>query len=255
MLKFLLGESEPNMPRRDSNGSSADAKHVKIPQTSSAEIMTPEKKLEIKIFSLYRQVWLGIFQVNDRHGPTHMKRLAELFAGAGMSSFINGFEEKPNEHPSSDWRRYKSVNTHCLRPLRAALTSGSDGLRGLRLFDGLSVASLEAVIELLEAYVKEIESMNALYQILCGLQVGLRMPTEDDEKAVLEQFIPAANQFARRVLHLEARLDVLVSQLEDEFWNVHGPVKGRDGWSVYDMLFSIRQSSKAGKKVNLLRNF
>ena len=255
MFKFLLGKSEPNMPNRDSIDSSADVKHVKIPRPSSEEIMTPEKKLEIKIFSLYRLVWFGIFQVNDKHGPSHMKRLAELFAGAGMSSIINRSGEKVKDHHNSGWRRCKAVDSCYLQPLRAALASGSDGLGSLRLFDGLSVASLEAVIELLEAYVKEIESMNALYQLLHGLQVGLRMPTEDDENVVFEQFIPASKQFARRVLHLEARLDVLVSTLEDEFWNEHGPVKGRDGWSVHDVLFQPIHSPKAGKKINLLGNF
>ncbi|KAJ5126124.1 hypothetical protein N7526_008301 [Penicillium atrosanguineum] len=243
------------MPHRDSISSSAKVKDVKIPRKSSEEIMTPGKKLEIKIFSLYRQVWFGIFQVNDRHGPSHMKRLAELFAGAGMSSLINRPDEKVKDHHNSGWRRCKPVDTRFLQPLRAALESGPDGLGSLRLLDGLSVASLEAVIKLLEAYVKEIESLNALYQLLRGLQVGLRMPTEEDETVVLEQFVPTADQFARRILHLEARLDVLVSELKDEFWNKHGPVEGRDGWSVHDVLFPPIPLEKAGKKINLLQHF
>ncbi|KAJ6127384.1 hypothetical protein N7523_002996 [Penicillium sp. IBT 18751x] len=254
MLKFFLGKSEPNLSHQDIFGPSADIMQVNEPRTSS-EITTPETKLESKIFSLYRQVWLGIFQVNDKHGPSHMKRLAELFTSAGMSSYINRRGDNPEDHYNSGRRRCKPMDTPLLRPLHAALMSGSGGLGSLRLFDGPSVASLEAVIELLKAYVKEIESMKALYHLPRGLQVGLRMPTEDDEKAVLEQFIPAANQFARQVLHLEARVDLLVSNLEDEFWKKHGPIKGRNGWSVHDVLFKPTNTAKVEKKVSLLRNF
>jgi hypothetical protein len=183
-----------------------------------------------------------------------MNRLAELFVGAGMSSFVNKPEEKFNDHYSNRGRKCKLADIRVLQPLRAALASGNGGLRSLKLFDGLSVASLEAVIELLQAYVKEIASLNALFQLLRGLQVGFRMPTEDDEKAVLEQFVPAADQFARRILHLDARLDVLVSELEDEFWNEYGPAEGRDGWLVHDVLFPPMQPQKHQKKIVSLKH-
>lgn len=243
MFGLLSSKYEPSTPHRDNVGSSAD---LKMPLTARGETITPGKKLETKIFSLYRLVWFGIYQVNDRHGPTHMTRLAKLFAGAGMSSFVNKPGEKLNDHHSYSG---KLADIRVLQPLRAALTRG--GLEYLKPFDGLSVASLEAVVELLEAYVNEISSVNALYQLLRGLQVGLRMPTEDDEKAVLEQFVPTADQFARRILHLDARLDVLVSDLEDEFWNEYGPVEGRDGWLVYDALFPPIPQKRQKKIVSL----
>lgn len=249
MLGFLSSKKyEPSAPHRDSVGSKAD---LKTPPIACEETITPEKKLEIKIFSLYRLVWHGIYRVNDRHGPTHMNRLAELFVGAGMSSFINKPEEKLNEHNGNSVRKLKLADIRVLQPLHAALTNAGPG--DLKLFDGLSVASLEAVVELLEAYAKEIASVNALYQLLRGLQVGFRMPTEDDEKAVLEQFIPTAHEFARRILHLDARLHVLVSDLEDEFWNEFGPVEGRDGWLVHDVLFPPIQPQWHSKKVIGLR--
>ncbi|KAJ5624125.1 hypothetical protein N7510_000434 [Penicillium lagena] len=211
--------------------------------TACEETMSQEKKLETKIFSLYRSIWFGIYRVHDRHGPTHVNRLAELFAGAGMSSFGNKPEEKLDDHHGNT--RYKLGDLRVLQPLHKALTNAGPG--SLKLFDGLSVASLETVIELLQCYVNEIASVNTLYQLLRGLQVGFRMPTKDDEKAVLEQFVPVADDFARRILHLDARLDVLVSELEDEFWNKYGPVDGRHGWLVHDVLFPPIETQKFRK--------
>lgn len=249
MLGFLSSKKyEPSTLHRDSVGSKAD---LETHPAAGEETITPKKKLETKIFSLYHLVWFGIYRVNDRHGPTHMNRLAELFVGAGMSSFVNKPEEKMNDHHGNSGGRWKLADVRVLQPLRAALTNAGPG--DLKLFDDLPVASLEAVVELLEAYAKEIATVNALYQLLRGLQVGFRMPTEDDEKAVLEHFIPTAHEFARRILHLDARLHVLVSDLEDEFWNEYGPVEGRDGWLVHDVLFPPIQPQRHSKKVISLR--
>lgn len=214
-------------------------KHSKMASKSSEE--TREKKLENKIFALYHSVFLGIYRVNHASGPSHLNRLVELFVGAGMSSFVHRPEELLQKPDGTFGDRYHReghstlANVRVLQPLCTALTHV--GPRNLKLFDGLGVASLEAVIELLEAYDREIASVGALYQILRGLQVGYRMPTEDDEKAVLDQFVPVADQLARRILHLDARLDVLVSRLGDEFWNDYGPVEGQDGWFVHDILY------------------
>jgi hypothetical protein len=150
-----------------------------------------------------------------------------------MSSFVDETEDKRKRSPQG--QRRDSRNSQVLEPLGTALLR--EDFQSLKLFDGLCVASLEAVIELLKAYATEIAGMNAMYRLLRGLQVGFRAPTEDDEQAVLKEFVPMANQFARRLLHLDARLAVLVSDLEDEFWNEYGAVQGRDGWRIYDVLF------------------
>lgn len=249
MLGFFSSKKyEPGTAHRDGVGSRAD---LETPPAACEETITPEKKLETKIFALYRLVWFGLYRVNDVHGPLHMNRLDDLFVGAGMSSFVNKPEERLNNNNGNSGRRWKLADIRVLQPLRAALTNAGPG--DLKLFDGLPVASLEAVVELLEAYAKEIASVNALYQLLRGLQVGLRMPTEDDEKAVLEQFIPTAHEFARRILHLDARLHVLVSDLEDEFWKEFGPVEGRAGWLVHDVLFPPIQPQRYSKKVSAFR--
>ncbi|KAJ5166880.1 uncharacterized protein N7482_005661 [Penicillium canariense] len=220
----------------------------KLPSATD-KIITEEKKLETKIFSLYRLAWLGIYQVHDEDGPDHATRLAQLFDGAGMSSYVDKSEQELNDHHRDTRGRYTGSDSRVLLPLWTALKK--KGLMSLKLFEGLSITSLEAVIELLEAYVKEVTSVNALYHTLRELQVGYRSPTEDDEQAVLKQFVPGANQFSRRLLHLDARLKVLVSDMEDDFWNEHGAAKGREGWVVHYALFP-GLSTRHGKKKSLM---
>lgn len=246
MFGFLSSKYEPNGSPRDSVDSTSSLK--KLPSASD-KINTEKESLEAKIFCLYHLAWLGIYQVHDENGRDHATRLAELFDGAGMSSYVDNSEQELNDHHRNNRGRYTGAESCVLKPLWTALNN--KGLMSLKLFEGLSVTSLEATIELLEAYVKEVTSVNTLYQVLRELQVGFRTPTEGDEQAVLKQFVPVANQFAKRLLHLDARLKVLVSDMEDEFWNEHGDAKGRKGWLVHYALFSPL-SARAGKKPSLM---
>lgn len=232
MFDFLSSKHEPNGSPRDIVDDTSSLE--KLPSASD-KINTEKKSLEAKIFCLYHLAWLGIYQVHDEHGPDHATRLAELFMGAGMSSYVDKSEEEFNNRHGNNPRTYTGAESRVLNPLFMALRK--NGLKNLKLFEGISVTSLEAVIELLEAYMKEATAVNGLYYLLRELQVGLRIPTEDDEQAVLEQFIPVANQSAKRLLHLDARLKVLVSDMEDEFWNEYGAVQGREGWFVHYALF------------------
>ena len=245
MFDFLSIKQEPNTSPRNSVDASSNLK--KVP-TAPDQIDTEKKNLEAKIFSLYRVAWLGIYQIHDEHGRYHATRLAELFVGAGMSSYVDKSEEEFNDRHGNNPRRYTGAESRVLNPLWLALQK--NGLKSLKLFEGISATSLEAVIELLEAYVKEVTTVNGLYHLLRELQVGFRTPTEDDEQAVLEQFIPVANQFAKRLLHLDARLMVLVSDMEDEFWNEYGAVQDREGWFVHHAVFAT--VSTRGTKMRLM---
>jgi 2-oxo-4-hydroxy-4-carboxy--5-ureidoimidazoline (OHCU) decarboxylase len=74
----------------------------------------------------------------------------------------------------------------------------------LKLLDRLDIDLLDNVIQLLCAYKNDIHSMREIYELLRGLQVGFRAPTEADENAVLQQYPPLADNLARRFLHLDA---------------------------------------------------
>ncbi|KAJ5937034.1 hypothetical protein N7466_003484 [Penicillium verhagenii] len=249
MFDFLSSKherDEPNgSPRDDVDAPSA---LEKLPSASD-KINTEKKSLEAKMFCLYHLAWLGIYQVHDENGRDHATRLAELFDGAGMSSYVDNSEQEPGDHYRKNRARYTGAESCVLNPLWTALNK--KGLMSLKLFEGPSVTSLEAVIQLLEAYVKEVAGVDTLYQVLRELQVGFRTPTEVDEQAVLKQFVPIANQFAKRLMHLDARLKVLVSDMEDEFWNEHGAAKGREGWLVHYAVFPP-SSARAGKQPSFM---
>ncbi|KAJ5764796.1 hypothetical protein N7520_004355 [Penicillium odoratum] len=246
MFDFLSSKHEPKGSPKDSVDATSSLE--KLPSTSD-KINTEKKSLEAQMFCLYHLAWLGIYQIHDENGRDHSTRLAELFDGAGMSSYVDNSEQELNDHYRNNRGRDIGAESCVLKPLWTALNK--KGLMSLKLFEGVSVTSLEAVIELLEAYVKEVTTVNTLYQILRELQVGFRAPVEGDEQAVLKQFVPVANQFAKRLRHLDARLKVLVSDMEDEFWNEHGAAMGREGWSVHYALFQP-SPARAGRKTSLM---
>lgn len=242
MFDFLSTRQEPNKSSQNSFDASSNLNNL---PSASDKVDAEKKNLQANIFSLYRRAWLGIYQVHDERGPEHGARLGELFIGAGMSSYVDKSEQEFKDGHGNNSRRYTGANSRVMDPLSTALQR--NGLKSLKLFEGISVKSLEAVIELLEAYVKEVTAVNGMYQLLRELQVGYRTPTKDDEQAVLEGFVPVANEFAKRLLHLDARLKVLVSDMEDEFWNEYGAIQGRDGWFVHSALFP--SFSGRGKKM------
>ncbi|GFF87355.1 hypothetical protein IFM53868_05120 [Aspergillus udagawae] len=68
----------------------------------------------------------------------------------------------------------------------------------------LDIDSFNSVIRLLCAYKNDIHNMSEIYELLRGLQVGFRAPTEVDENAVLQQYPPLADNLGRQLLHLDA---------------------------------------------------
>lgn len=180
---------------------------------------------------MWRRIWLGLYQLHDNHGPYHVERLTQLYLGAGMA--VSDMISKPED----SYGRYKTGKGP-LGLLGCALAS--QGINRLRLFEGLSVESLKAVIQLLESYKHEVGALGEVYELLRSLQVGLRETTDHDEKAVSEHYPPLADPLARRLIHLDARLDVLVSDLEDEHMEAFGDSTERNGWLVKDKVFPNR---------------
>lgn len=80
--------------------------------------------------------------------------------------------------------------------------------------------------------------MNGIYELLRGLQVGFQAPTVVDKKAVLQQYPPLADNLAQRLLHLDAKLNVLVSKLQDQMWAKHGHYSQKEGWFVENKVFA-----------------
>lgn len=67
------------------------------------------------------------------------------------------------------------------------------------------------------------------------------MPTTDDEQAVRQQYLPLADALAKQLLHLDARMALLVSKLGDENWENHGDSPKHNGWLVCDRVIPCWQ--------------
>ena len=211
--------------------------------TATGHSDTPEKPvsaeqaLQDKIIALWKVVWQALYQLHDQNGPFHAERLKEHYVAAGMSALYRSESDDDGRAP----RRHRSHGV--LGLLGFALSRL--GPKQLRLYDGLSVGSLESVVTLLEAYASQIPALNEIYTVLRKLEVGFRTPTAEDEQAVKEQFPPLANVLAKHLLHLDARLAVLVSKLSDENWEIHGNSLEHRGWLVYDKVFPYKHRGKS----------
>lgn len=198
--------------------------------------VSAEQALQDKIIALWKVVWQGLYQIHDRDGPFHATRLKEHYFAAGMSA-LHLIESDDNR---------SALRRNCPHGVLGLLGQAlsQSGPKQLRLFHGLSVSSLESVVTLLEAYESQIPAMNEIYTVLRKLEVGFRTPTTEDEQAVKEQFLPLADALAKHLLHLDARLDVLVSKLADENWERHGDSLEHRSWLVYDKVFPYKHRGK-----------
>jgi hypothetical protein len=197
------------------------------------------QELLTHIVDLSKKVWFGLYQVKDSDRTYHVDRLRKLYLGAGMSRI--GIEENdslPNSSTAGLGLLEQTLSTAIFR---------GRGLAGLTLYDGLSLGTLRSVIELLEAYEREIEPFGQVYSLLRQLQIETRLPTPEDEQKVLTDFPPQADPIAKRLLHYDARLDVLGIDIEDEASAIHGDSTAREGWLVIDRV--LKRPRKAAKSL------
>lgn len=208
--------------------------HTSIPETS----ISVEQALQDQIVGLWKEIWQGLYQFHDRKGIYHVDRLKEHYFAAGMSA--SNIIKSPKDS------LLRLDRSHGVLGL-LALPLLQQGPRQLRLFDGLSISSLESVVTLLEAYKRQIPAMDGIYMILRRLEVDFRTPTIDDEKVLELQYLPSADALAKQLLHLDARLTVLVSRLSDENWETYGASPEHKGWLVYDRVYPYQHGKSLSK--------
>lgn len=203
--------------------------------------VSAEQVLQDQIIASWKDVWQGLYQYRDQRRVVHLDRLTEHYFAAGMSAAHLADSEGSGPLRRDPSRRKLGLLNFALSQL---------GPRQLRLFDGLSIESLQSVVTLLEAYKGQIPAMEELYAVLRNLEVGFRAPTEHDEKAVRERFLPLADALAKQLLHLDALLVVLVSRLSDERWAMHGDTPEQHGWLVHDRVYPIQGRSGFGSTIS-----
>ncbi|KFZ19342.1 hypothetical protein V501_00711 [Pseudogymnoascus sp. VKM F-4519 (FW-2642)] len=229
MFQKFLKQVNSQVSQKGAHSFATD--RTSIPETSGSV----EQALQDQIVALWKDIWQGLYQFHDRKGTYHVDRLKEHYFAAGMSA--SHIIESPDDS------LLRLDRSHGVLGL-LALPLSQQGPRRLRLFDGLSVSSLESVVTLLEAYRRQIPAMDEIYVILRRLEVDCRTPTTDDEKAVEQQYLPLADVLAKQLLHLDARLAILVSRLSDENWETHGASPEHNGWLVYERVYP-RQHGRA----------
>lgn len=230
---FKLSRSRFSTVVSDSSSRLSTMQSLDLKRDSLEPSQRKCQELHAQVANIWRVVWLGLYQLHDNHGPYHVDRLVQLYFGAGMA--VYDIIDKAGDP-------YERAKSHKgpLGLLGHALANR--GINNLRLYEGLSIETLKSVILLLEAYKHEIAALGEVYELLRSLQVGLREPTSNDEKAVLEHYPPMADPLARRLIHLDARLDVLMSDLEDEHMQAFGDSPGRNGWLVRDRVYPYKSS-------------
>lgn len=114
------------------------------------------------------------------------------------------------------------------------------------MYENLSMKTLKAVIEILEAYEREISSLEKVYAILRGAQLDLYQ--EDgfggfsaQIQQTQRQYLGIAEPMEKRLLHYDARMDVLIMDIYDEAMELHPFHLGlRRGLYVYQKAFGRR---------------
>ncbi|KAL1845784.1 hypothetical protein Plec18170_009588 [Paecilomyces lecythidis] len=195
------------------------------------------QELYRRIIDLWKTVWLGLYQRHDNKGQYHSDRLRALYLGAGMSTRMVNYDPDADDADNAKNPVGLGLLGVALSQQFHAHNGLGGGFSGLKLYDGLSLRTLESVIEILEAYEREIEPLGEVYAVLRRLQVGLREPTTDDEEAVMQNYPPVADPIARRLLQYNATLDVLAMQIYDEMTALYDDPKLRIGWLVQDEVF------------------
>ncbi|TQB75710.1 hypothetical protein MPDQ_002010 [Monascus purpureus] len=114
--------------------------------------------------------------------------------------------------------------------------SENKGIAGLKLYAHLSVSTLESVVELLEAYACEIDSLNDLYKILREEQVDVWSSPQGS--SAYRRYMDVAEPLAKNLCWYDVRMAVLDIEIYDEAMALHADdPKLQKGWYIYDKAF------------------
>lgn len=158
----------------------------------------------------WEKVWFGLYQVHDAKGPTHASQLRKLYMGAGMAELLN------------DGNDEATVGMH--RLLFNSLFENREEqpvIETIRLYDGVALDNLQYLLGLLKEYEEQVEALSGLYQFLRQHQVD-GLPTKDHQAFIWCEFREQAVPIARKLCSLDAQLQILQMDIENEAREIHG---------------------------------
>lgn len=114
----------------------------------------------------------------------------------------------------------------------------NNGIASLKIFDGLSITTLQSVLEILRAYESEIDNLERLYAILRRNQRGLRESTWNVPTETLRrQYLTIAEPMERRIKQYDIRMDVLNHEMRDEVMSIGDCISQPKGQLVLEKIF------------------
>lgn len=182
-----------------------------------------------KLKSLWEKVWFGLYQVHDDNGPTHASQLRKLYMGAGMAKLLNTQNGLSDEHQDDTTIGLQRLLSNALFENRET----HPVIEALRLYDGIALDNLQFIISLLREYEEQVEALSSLYQFLRQHQVD-GLPTKDHQAFVSSEFRERAGPIARTLCSLDAQMQVLQMDMENEARAIHGSLHGVNTLLVRD---------------------
>ncbi|KAJ5669610.1 hypothetical protein N7462_010680 [Penicillium macrosclerotiorum] len=189
--------------------------------TSPVRIAPSRRELEERIVQLWKKVWFGLYEIEDSEQRLHISRLQALYFGAGFTAYLGRLEILRRQS-------YRGI-------------SANEGILSLKVFDGLSVATLESVLEILRAYENEIPNLDRLYAILRRGQrpihrSKLPAPTE----GLRREYLAVAEPMEKRIKQYDIWMNVLNHDIRDEAMIMSDLNSRPRGGFVYYMAFPGR---------------
>lgn len=190
------------------NGNAPNGRHSDHPPQYSTGADTDKSDalrhdMEEQIVHLWKKVYLGLYEIEDSdkyRARSHYDRLEALYLGAGLT---------------------RSLYLHGLKVIkyRFSLCGGNTGVLSLKLFDNLSISTLRSMIEILEAYEKEIVNLVRLETLLRNSQRPL-FPAESDPSvatnALRKEYLDIAGPMGKRIEWYDIRMEVLNHDIHNE---------------------------------------
>lgn len=152
-----------------------------------------------RVLFLWKTIWGALYKGHPKASFYRIDELQALCLAAG-GAYFEGAKKKS-----------------FLGPLDTALTyNAGQTLSNFKMEKDTSLELYSRLIEILEAYSKEIKSVAKIEELLREGQVPLREPTEQDWNKVWEEIAPLVLSTGRKLTLYHTRLYLLEMEIEKE---------------------------------------
>jgi hypothetical protein len=197
---------------------------------------------------LWRKAWFGLYQVQDKDGPSHASQIRKLYAGAGMAELLGGGRRLDDMYRLF-WGKWEMIG---LGQLSTALWEHARGrsrqpvLARLKIYDGIALDNLQYIVMLLREYEHQAEKISGLYRFLQQHQMGNDKTTADDRREstvthqifMLREFRECADTVAAALGELDEQMLALQRDMDSEAREIHGRLEGIETMVLRDEILS-----------------